>query len=573
MCKKKWMSFLLFVLIVILALAACQPASPAAPAPVEASKPANNPVTQPTPVPTTALGGVVLAETPTAPQSISGPVSGGKLTMAVSSVVHLDCNSVDQDTEVFQLVYETLFEFNEKWQPVGLLVKDVKITDDGLVHTWTLQDGVTFSDGTKFDANVVKWNFDRKIELKQPLAKILNYKSLEVVDPLTVKITFDHPNFAFYSYLTSTTFSMYSPTFVEKATPDDLKNQAVGTGPFVISSYLPNENMKLARNEKYWKEGQPYLDEIEVKIVKDVNTRLLMLQSGEIQWLKDISFLDISRLRADKSSGIEVEVMPSTRYYYIPLHNQRPPLDNPKVRQALNYALDKEGMNATIFNDMLQISTDVVTSFVNGHSVKEPYPYDPEKAKQLLDEAGLVDTNGDGFRDFDGKEKEFIIVTRKGQRPGDIEIVEQVQALLGQVGIKVKVEVMDTATYFTFLNQPMDKAPYYDMTNQSPSNNTGDAEYQLDTMYSCEAWPGKYYNYSSFCNKDVEALLTKAHEAKTLEDRNNIYAEATKLIWEDAPALYLFDGINSLGRSEKLHGVFSDGAHLLWNVKYAWFDK
>lgn len=569
MIQKMWTFPLILLLVVSIVLAGCQPAAPAGPEP---TNPPAEPTSPPSPAPTTALEAGIVSSTPTTPPDSGGPKQGGKLTMALASVSHLDCNSIDQDNEVYPLVYETLFELNEKWQPVGLLVKEVEISDDGLVHTWKLQEGVTFHDGTEFNADVVKWNLERKIELQQPLYTVLNWDSLEVVDPLTLRVTFSHPNFALYAYLSSTTFSMYSPTFVENSTPDDLKNQVVGTGPFIITEYLPNENIKLVRNENYWREGQPYLDEIEVKIVKDANTRLMMLQSGEVQWLKDISFVDIARLEADTSSDIGISIAPSTRFYYITLHNQRPPLDNPLVRQAFNYAIDKEGMNASIFNGLLTISTDVVTSYVNGYSQKDYYPYDPEKAKQLLDEAGLIDTNGDGFREFEGQEKEFIINTRKGQRPGDIEIVEQVHAMLRQVGINVKVEVMDSATFFTYLNQTMDKAPYYDMSNQSPANNTGDAQYQLDTMYSCDAWPGTYYNYSHYCNEEVEALLQAAREAPTLEERNELYAQATAIIWEDAPGIYLFDGINSLGSVKNLKGVYSDGAHQIWNVKYAWFE-
>jgi ABC-type transport system substrate-binding protein len=249
----------------------------------------------------------------------------------------------------------------------------------------------------------------------------------------------------------------------------------------------------------------------------------------------------------------------------------RPPFDNVNVRRALNYAVNKELMNQTIFEGKYFISRGISTSLVMGFQESAPYTYNPGKAKQLLEEADLVDTNGDGYREWEGKEKEFIMFTRAMQRPGDIEIAEQFQAFMSEVGLKVKIEIIDSGQFFTILNQPFGQAPYYDITNQAPSNFIADMSYPLDTMYSSWSWPGNFYNYAHYKNDKVDELIMKGNRAGSLEDRNKYYAEAQDIIWTEAASVFLFDGILTLGTSSRVKGVFSDGAHNVWNIKYGWF--
>ncbi len=457
---------------------------------------------------------------------------------------------------------------------MGVLVKEL-FSFRGRIRThWYLHEGVTFTDGTPFNAEVVKWNLERKINLGLPFAENIPWNSIEVVDENTIKIVLKSIYLPIYHYLSSQSFSMYNPVFVEANAPELLKSEAVGTGPYMIDIYRPNDYLKLVANPNYWRKDKQYLDGFEVFLVSDANTRLFMLESGEVDLIKDISLFDIDYLKS-LGDDIVTEIEPSTRTYQVPLHTQRPPLDDPEVRRAFNYAIDKGGMNRSIFNGLFESSRDLntVSKYVEGYYPQPVFEYDPERAKDLLEANGLVDTNNDGFREWEGKEKEFIFVTRKGQRPGDIEIAEQVQAMLGEVGIKVRIDVMDSATYFTYLNQPMDKAPYYDMSNQAPSNYTGDKEYAVESFFPCDAWPGSLFNYSHYCNDQFEKLIDDAKFATTLESRNKIYEEATELVWFDAPAIWLFDGINTAGRSSKLRGIYSDGAHMNWQCKYAWFNE
>ncbi len=264
----------------------------------------------------------------------------------------------------------------------------------------------------------------------------------------------------------------------------------------------------------------------------------------------------------------------STNAFHYSLHNQRPPLDNKEVRKAFNYAVDQFAMNETIYGGRLRIADEVFTTIpgMNGYHPQEPYPYDPEKAKEIFDKHGFVDTNGDGYRDWEGKDRTFKLFTRKGRKYGDIEMAEQLQAMLDIVGVKVEIEVLDSANYFTVLNQPMENAPYYDMSLQSPGNFTADKEYPLTSFVGCEAWPGKLYNYSHYCNPELDKLVDEGNNQSTVEERNKYYDQATEIFWDDAPAIFLFDSWLSVGYKNNLKGFWPNGANNMWQVKFAWWE-
>jgi glutathione transport system substrate-binding protein len=501
------------------------------------------------------------------------PKRGGTLEMALPAITHLDPVSIAGDTEPYVFIFETLFEFDAEWKPTPLLVESFDVSADGIVHTWRLRKGVKFHDGSPFNAEVVKWNIDRKIEQNTPYATSIPWADnpIKVIDEYTVEVTLKEPSFVMYNYLTGSSYMMYSKKFVESVSMDDLKNQGVGTGPYIIKEYLPNDHLYLERNPDYWQKGLPFFDAINVQIIPDANTRLLTLEAGQIDFVKDLSIQDMKRLEGN--ADLEIREAPSTRTYHIPPHSKRPPFDNVNVRRALNFAVDKTAMNKTIYEGKYLVSRGISTPLVMGFQESAPYTYNPEKAKQMLEDAGLVDTNGDGFREWDGKEREYILFTRAGQRAGDIEIAEQFQAFMAEVGLKIKIEIIDAGQYFTILNQPFGEAPYYDLTNQAPSNFIADMSYPLDTMYSSWSWPGNFYNYAHYANPKVDELIKSGNRAGSLEERNKFYGEAQDIVWNEAASVFMFDGILTLGTAKNVRGVFSDGAHNVWNIKYGWFAE
>lgn len=504
------------------------------------------------------------------------PKHGGTLTVAVPSIVHLDVAGVNQFglNEVAQLFYETLVDRVSGGEIVPLLIQEWEISPDGLVHTWHLQPDVTFHDGSEFNAEVVKWNLDRKINNQGPMWDMIPFEQIEVVDPLTVEVTLSRPYPGIYNVLAVKTFSMYSPSFVEEVGEDGLKSQAVGTGPFIVEEYVPNEVLRLTKNPDYWQEGLPYLDAVNFQVVPDNNTRATMLEAGDADIAVRLALQDIQRFEENPNDGVKVLKGPSSRHYYMSLTNIHPPLDDVRVRLAINHAVDKQGIADAVYRGFVDLAkAHIITPAVEGYHAAGVYEYDPEKAKQLLEEAGWVDSNGDGVREKDGEELVLQLRTRKGATPGDIDTAELVQGMLREVGIQADIDIVDTATFLAEINQPIEDSPHYDMVNLTWGTFTGDAEYVMKTYYSCDAWPPRYWDYSHYCSEEVDQYINEADAAPTLEDRNALYAQAIEKFWEDAPNLLLFVGLSTVATQEYVEGLYLDPAQTIWPAKYAWLDK
>jgi peptide/nickel transport system substrate-binding protein len=441
-----------------------------------------------------------------------------------------------------------------------------------LFHTWSLQPDVTFHDGSEFNADVVKWNLERKIELKKPLWDLIPFESIEVVDPLTVQVTLTRPSLGMYGILATKTWSMYSPAFVEEVGEEGIKSQAIGTGPFIVEEFIPNEVLRLAKNPNYWQEGLPYLDGVVFQVVPDINTRATMLEAGDIDIAFDISIQDKERLKNNSDLVIQDEL--GSQQLYITMNNAKAPLNDVKVRQAINYAVDKEGIIRAVFLGAYAQPAKAVYLMptINGYSDAGMYEYDPEQAANLLDEAGWVDSNGDGIREKDGEDLILKMYTRRGGSAGDIEIVELVQGMLKEVGIGMDINVLDSAAFISTVTKPSAEADY-DMVNLSVGVFTGDAEYIMLTFYACDSAAPRYYNRAYFCDPEVDALIQQSLTIANLEERNAIYAQINKMVVDQAPILQLFDVIVSIAMRSDVKGVYFEPAGNNFPAKYAWLDR
>ena len=503
------------------------------------------------------------------------PTPGGTLTIAfVPLTTDIDVNARNVSTlnEQAQYFYETLFDRNGAGEIVPLLVADFEVSEDGLVHTWTLQPDVTFHDGSAFDAEAVKWNLERKIELQQPLWDLIPFDSIEVIDPQTVEVTLTRPSPGVYGVLAAKTFSMYSPTFAQEVGDEGLKSQASGTGPFTVETFVPNEDLVLTKNPNYWQDGLPYLDSVVFRAVPDINARAIQLEAGDVNMALDLAVQDVERLRTN--NAIRVEEGAGSRQYYITMNNAKAPLDDVRVRQALNYAVDKEGIVQAVFLGHYATVAEAVylNPAVEGFVSAGSYAYDPAQAAALLDEAGWVDADGDGIREKDGQPLNLTLHTRRGGAAGDIEIAELVQGMLQQVGVGVEIIVLDSAAFIAEVTKPVEEATY-DLVNLTVGTFTGDAEYIMETFYACDSAAPRYYNRAYFCDEEVDQLIEESSAIPTLEGRNEIYADIVQRVYEQAPILMLFDVIETAAMQNDVQGVYLEPAGVNWPAKYAWIQQ
>jgi ABC-type transport system substrate-binding protein len=499
------------------------------------------------------------------------PVTGGTLTIAYTSTSpHIDIQATNQGSlsESAHYIYETLFDRNAEGEIVGLLATGFDVSEDGLTYTFTLQPGVSFHDGTPFDAEAVKYNFERKIELQLPTWDTIPWDTIEVVDPLTVRVTLTAPAPHIVPVLSAKTWSMYSPTWAEAVGPDGVKNDGVGTGPFVVEEFLPNDTLRLARNPNYWQPGLPYLDAVVFRVIPDANTRAALLESGDVDIALGLPVPVTERLKNDPRFTVLSEL--GARQYYITLNNRKAPTDDVRVRQAINHAVDKEGIIRAVF---LGVGAEVanavyMTPVVNGYVAAGNYAYDPERAAQLLEEAGWM-MGPDGVRVKDGERLVLSLYTRRGSVTGDFETAELVQGMLAEVGIEVDMQVFESASFVPAVTVPAEEATYH-MANLTWGTVTGDAEYVVSTIYRTDSAAPRLYNRAYYSNPEVDRLSDLSRQAATIEERNAIYAEIIPMVFADAPILQLFDSVEFLAMNARVQGIYFEPAFSNWPGKYAW---
>jgi ABC-type transport system substrate-binding protein len=501
------------------------------------------------------------------------PVYGGTLTIAYTSTSpHIDIQGTNQGSlsESAHYIYETLFDRNPEGDIVGLLATGFDISDDGLTYDFFLQSGVSFHDGTPFDAAAVKYNFERKIELQLPTYASIPWESIEVVDDLTVRVNLTAPAPHIVNVLSAKTWSMYSPTWAAAAGIDGVKSEGVGTGAFMVEEFRPNDTLRLVRNPNYWQEGLPYLDEVVFRVIPDANTRAALFESGDVDIALGLPVPVTERLRRDSRFNVLEEV--GARQYYITLNNSRAPTNDVLVRQAINYAVDKQGIiNAVFLGVGAELARAVyATPIVVGYHEAGAYEYDPERAAELLDEAGWV-MGDNGMRTKNGEPLELSLYTRRGSVTGDFETAELVQGMLAEVGIAVDLQVFESASFVPAVTVPQEESQY-SMANLTWGTVTGDAEYVVSTIYRCDSAAPTLYNRAYYCNSEVDALSDASRQVATLEERNEIYADIFEIVQSEAPVLQLFNQKHFVPVSARVEGIYFEPAFSNWPAKYAWIN-
>lgn len=314
--------------------------------------------------------------------------SGGEITVAQGAAVQSfdPLKSVSgADYSYFYLVYNTLIDLDENAKAAPNLVKEWEFPDDKTI-LFHLQENVKFHDGTPFDAESVKWNLERANAEGSNTRDLANIDSIDIIDPLTVKLNLSQPDASIILVLSDRPGTMISPTAFKKY-GDDYHLNPVGTGPFKVTKHVSNQEVVYEKNAEYWKEQKPYLDKITFKVMSDPNTVMNALQAGEIQ----VSGVGANSIAIfDKNPKFEVNLAEQLVYWTLHLNTSKQPLDNHKVRQAIKYAIDKEAMNQAINLGYGKVASQ---SFPEGYVAYNPNvktEYNPEKAKQLLQESGVT---------------------------------------------------------------------------------------------------------------------------------------------------------------------------------------
>lgn len=478
------------------------------------------------------------------------PAYGGVLTMAVSAdIVTMDPHNTG-DIPSFNVqnhVYEELL----KWTDDGIgpgLATEWWFSDDDLQLTMKLKEGVVFHDGSPFNAEVVKYNFDRILDPANALRVRSQYsviKRVEVADEYTVVFHMDEPFGPILAALAAPNAGIISKQALEDSSKDIALNP-VGTGPFVFANWTPLQETRVVAFEDYHK-GRPYLDEIVFRPIPDAQARLAALEAGDVQVASPIPLQDVERI--ERSARLRVDSAPTMDNLHMPFNTLRPPFDDVRVRQALNYAVDKDAIVQAFYRGYADPLTDSpVTSAIFGHvATGDYYEYDPARARALLQEAGYAN----GFA--------MDVWVPDGRYLEDRRTAEAVAAFLGAVGVRVNLRTFEWGAYIGELtSMRADPVPPYGAVMFTFAVGTRDADRGLGDIYSCGRWQPDGWNMSFYCDDEVESLLVDARHETDPSNRLELYGQAQRILMEDAPAIFLVGIHYVAARSAQVHDIIMD---------------
>ena len=500
-------------------------------------------------------GGVMVAAVPSAlAQTPEGVLIVGQIAEPKS----LDPAAVTavNDFRILVNVYEGLVRYRSGTLEVEpQLATDWTISEDGTEYTFTLREGVTFHDGTPFDAEAVKFNFDRMLDETHPfhdtgpfpLAFFFSaVQETVVVDPMTVRFRLDAPYAPFLSNLAYPTGLIVSPAAVE-ANGADFGRNPVGTGPFRFAEWRANEAVVVERNGDYWGEAAGS-EAVVFRPITDANTRVAEMLAGGIDMMVEVPPTSLSQFGGD---GFEIAEQAGPHLWFLILNTKEGPASDVRVRQALNYAIDKEA----IVNDVLEGTADVAAgptppAFAWAYNeALQPYPHDPEKAKALLAEAGA-----------DGAELTFFVTEGGSGMLDPVAMGTAIQADLAEVGLDVKIETYEWNTFLGEVNPGLEGKA--DMAEMAWMTNDPDTLPYL--ALRTDASPDKGgFNSGYYSNETVDELLEAARGATDQDERARLYREMQTIVQEDAPWVFVANWKQNAVTSDRVENFRLEPSFLL----------
>ncbi|MCY0385846.1 glutathione ABC transporter substrate-binding protein GsiB [Robbsia sp. Bb-Pol-6] len=440
--------------------------------------------------------------------------------------------------------YEGLFGFDQNMKVHDVLATGYESSPDGLTYIVKLRPNVKFQDGTNFDAAAVKANFDR---VTDPANKLKRYNlfsviaKTDVLDSSTVRFTLKYPFSAFINTLAHPSAVIISPTALKKW-GKDIAFHPVGTGPFELVSWKQSDDLSVKKFAGYWHTGYPKVDGIIWKPVIDNNTRAALMQTGEADFAYQIPYEQASALKANQK--VDVIAAPSIIARYVSLNTHQKPFDNLKVREALNYAVNKDALVKVAFSGYATPAVGVMPEGLENATKQGPWPYDPAKARALLKEAGYP--NG-----FEATLWSAYTYTTA------VKAIQFVQQQLAQVGVKVQVQTLEAGQRVERVEsaQNPDTAPVR-MYYSGWSSSTGEANWGLTPLFASISFPPKLMNTAYYKNDAVDTDLTDALKTTDPTKKGAFYADAQKRIWNDAPWIFLVTEKVVYARSKRLTGAY-----------------
>jgi len=443
-------------------------------------------------------------------------------------------------------MFERLFQFDPAMKLTPWLATGFTNNDTATEFTLTLRPGVTFQDGTPFDAEAVKTNLERLADQSKGLKRNSLYNMIQTVTVLApdqVKIELNRPFGAFINTLAHPSAVMWSPAVLKQYPQEaQLRLHPVGTGPFKFVGWQPGKEVRFAKYENYWNKGWPKVDNVTFTPSPEDATRVASLRSGQVDAIYPLPSDLVNSVQGDSKLSIQRD--PSIYLYYMAVNTGNKTLADVRVRQALNYAIDRDLWLKVVFAGMGTPATSAIPERVQFYEKQaEPhYSYDPAKAKALLKEAGYP--NGIDLKLW------------STNATASVRAAQFLKAQLATAGIRVTVTPMDSGTRNSKLWSVSDpQKAEFDLYYGGWSTSTGDADWAMRPLFATESWVPKSYNASYFSDPAVDKAIADGLATADPQKRAAAYATAQQLVWKASPVTFLGTPDNLVGKRKNLTGV------------------
>lgn len=448
------------------------------------------------------------------PSTATEPQAGGILRLApTDDVTSLDPGTVTSagDILVGALLYNTLTRGSVEESGVVIhhpeLAESWEMNEDATVHTFYLRQGVTFQHGTPFTAQDVEYTINRVLDPAlgaSVSASLQTIERIEIVDDFTIQFHLTAPNVTLPNVFGGP--SLY--IVPHDRTTEQLRSEPSGTGPFVLAERVVGERVVASRNENYWEEGLPYLDEVQLLIIPEPATQIAALTGGTVDMLYQVGLESVATL--ENTPDIDVVESPMGFYPLFVMNVTAPPFDDVRVRQAFKHAFDRTAMHAAILQGSGAVGNDQpIAPGTPFWADVQPLEYDVEKAQALLAEAGYAD----------GLEVTLSTADIGGPRINDAAVV--LQEMLKAAGITMQIDKVPAGTFYA---EKYMQTPFF--ISWWPILPEPDGVLSLG--YSAQA----FFNESGWTDPDLDALIEAGRGEQDMEQRQQIYAEAQQIISE-----------------------------------------
>jgi len=480
---------------------------------------------------------------------VAAQPAGTLLVGLVAEPVNLDPAQVTDlnSNRVGRRVVETLVTFpDESTQVVPGLAESWTISKDGLQYTFKLKSGVKFHDGTPLNAEAVKFSIERQINTEHPAYKLGKYpfanyffgnvKAVEVLSPERVAFLLKEPRASFLAVLTAGAASIVSPTAVMKSGPD-YPSHPVGTGPFRFASWDRGQRVVLEKNPAYWR-GPVKVERVIYRPIVEDQARLTELMTGGLDLIVGVPADYVGKL--EQSPNVSILKQTGAHVWYLGINNQKKPFDDKRVRQALNFAVNKDAIVRDVLKGTGTLSKGPVLPGTWGADpALKAYPYDPEKAKKLLAEAGYPN----GF-------SATMWVPESGsgmQAPVAMSTV--MQSNLKAVGVNVTLQTMEWGAYLTKL-----RSKEQDLFALSWMAGTEDPDMVMYPLLHSSQWTPVGPNRALYKNARFDELLQQARLTTDQAKRAQLYKEAQRILVDDAPWVFVDHEIQIAAFNKRVQG-------------------